>query len=103
MDLKENTRGRYLKISEKGQNRERSTIIVPSAGIQWFVELFNYFAGGTNEQGYFTSSRKLIELLFCVDSATVSKELPIENKVFFFDVGENPRGRFLRVSESGAG
>lgn len=36
-------------------------------------------------------------------SATVSKELPIENKVFFFDVGENPRGRFLRVSESGAG
>lgn len=86
LDLKENTRGRYLKISEKGQNRERSTIIVPSAGIQWFVELFNYFAGGTNEQG-----------------ATVSKELPIENKVFFFDVGENPRGRFLRVSESGAG
>eukprot|EP00210_Caulerpa_lentillifera_P004895 g4671.t1 len=86
LDLKENSRGRYLKISEKGNNRERSTIIVPSAGIQWFVELFHYFSGGTNE-----------------NSGVVSKELPIENKVFFFDVGENPRGRFLRVSESGAG
>lgn len=86
LDLKENARGRYLKVSEKGNNRERSTIIVPSAGISWFVELFHYYAGGTNEPG-----------------GPVNKELPIENKVFFFDVGENPRGRFLRVSESGAG
>jgi len=51
LDLKENSRGRYLKISEKGQNRERSTIIVPSAGIKWFVELFHYYSGGTSEQG----------------------------------------------------
>lgn len=43
------------------------------------------------------------ELPFVLCSGVVSKELPIENKVFFFDVGENPRGRFLRVSESGAG
>eukprot|EP00803_Ostreobium_quekettii_P000356 evm.model.scf_454.11 EVM.evm.TU.scf_454.11 scf_454:73376-75253(+) len=86
LDLKENTRGCYLKVSEKGNNRERSTIIVPSSGIPWFVELFHYYAGGTNENG-----------------TLVNKELPIENKVFFFDVGENPRGKFLRVSESGAG
>eukprot|EP00210_Caulerpa_lentillifera_P002769 g2646.t2 len=85
LDLKENSRGRYLKISERGNNRERSTIIVPSAGIQWFVELFHYFSGAINTNN------------------VISKELPIENKVFFFDVGENPRGRFLRVSESGAG
>ncbi len=31
--------------------RERSTIIVPSAGLPWFRELFNYYAGGTNETG----------------------------------------------------
>lgn len=86
LDLKENSRGRYLKVSEKGNNRERSTIIVPSGGIPWFVELFHYYAAGTNETG-----------------TLANKELPIENKVFFFDVGENPRGKFLRVSESGAG
>lgn len=33
----------------------------------------------------------------------VSKELPIETKSFYFETGENTRGRFLRVSESGAG
>ena len=33
----------------------------------------------------------------------MSKELPIEPKAFYFEVGENTRGRFLRVSESGAG
>ena len=51
LDLKRNARGRYLKIAEKGTNRERSTIIVPNTGIMWFRELFNYYAGGTNEQG----------------------------------------------------
>jgi len=40
-DLKENPRGRYLKISEKTSG-SRSTIIVPVAGIVWFVDLFNY-------------------------------------------------------------
>ncbi|DBA92796.1 hypothetical protein WJX77_008760 [Trebouxia sp. C0004] len=86
LDLKRNARGRYLKIAETGTNRERSTIIVPYTGIMWFRELFNYYAGGTNEQG-----------------PLVSKELPIETKAFYFEIGENTRGRFLRVSESGAG
>ena len=51
LDLKENGRGRYLKISEKGNNRERSTIIVPSSGIPWFVELFHYYAGASADGG----------------------------------------------------
>lgn len=32
-----------------------------------------------------------------------NKELAVENKVFYFAVGENQRGRFLRISESGIG
>ena len=43
-DAKANTRGLYLKISEKGTNRERSTIIVPGQSLPWFRELFNYYA-----------------------------------------------------------
>lgn len=79
-DLKENPRGRYLKISEK-TSATRSTIIVPSNGISWFLDLFNYYVN-SDEQDFF------------------SKELQLDAKVFYFDVGENRRGRFLKVSEA---
>ncbi|KAK1411070.1 hypothetical protein QVD17_37614 [Tagetes erecta] len=79
-DLKENPRGRYLKISEK-TSATRSTIIVPFNGIAWFFDIFNY---------YVTSD----------DQDVSSKELQLDSKVFYFDVGENRRGRFLKVSEA---
>ncbi|CAM6008490.1 unnamed protein product [Sphagnum balticum] len=79
-DLKENPRGRYLKISEKTSG-SRSTIIVPIAGVVWFVDLFNYYANGDEPE-------------------LSSKELQLDTKVFYFDVGENQRGRFLKVSEA---
>lgn len=79
-DLKENPRGQYLKISEK-TSATRSTIIVPSNGISWFLDLFNYYVN-SDEQDIF------------------SKELQLDAKVFYFDVGENRRGRFLKVSEA---
>eukprot|EP00475_Leptophrys_vorax_P038960 TRINITY_DN695_c2_g2_i1.p1 TRINITY_DN695_c2_g2~~TRINITY_DN695_c2_g2_i1.p1 ORF type:complete len:285 (+),score=23.99 TRINITY_DN695_c2_g2_i1:339-1193(+) len=81
LDLKDNPRGRYLKISERSAV-SRSTIIVPLAGVVWFVDLFNYYANG-GENGQLSS-----------------KELQLDSKVFFFDVGENARGRFLKVSEA---
>ncbi|KAG8637337.1 hypothetical protein MANES_15G111500v8 [Manihot esculenta] len=79
-DLKENPRGRYLKISEK-TSATRSTIIVPSSGISWFLDLFNYYVNSDDQD------------LF-------SKELQLDTKVFYFDIGENRRGRFLKVSEA---
>ncbi|KAI3848876.1 hypothetical protein MKW92_023565 [Papaver armeniacum] len=79
-DLKENPRGRYLKISEK-TSATRSTIIVPVSGIVWFLDLFNYYVSSDDQEG-------------------LSKELQLDTKVFFFDVGENKRGRFLKVSEA---
>ncbi|KAK9124901.1 hypothetical protein Scep_013747 [Stephania cephalantha] len=79
-DLKENPRGQYLKISEKTSST-RSTIIVPLTGIVWFLDLFNYYVD-SDEQDLF------------------SKELQLDSKVFYFDVGENKRGRFLKVSEA---
>lgn len=79
-DLKENPRGQYLKISEK-TSATRSTIIVPVNGILWFLDLFNYYVN-TDDQEVF------------------SKELKLDTKVFYFDVGENKRGRFLKVSEA---
>ncbi|KAI3412381.1 uncharacterized protein J3R85_017413 [Psidium guajava] len=79
-DLKENPRGRYLKISEK-TSATRSTIIVPFSGISWFLDLFNYYVNTDDQEAS-------------------SKELQLDTKVFYFDVGENRRGRFLKVSEA---
>lgn len=47
-DLKENPRGRYLKISEK-TSATRSTIIVPFSGIVWFLDLFNYYVNSDEQ------------------------------------------------------
>uniref|UniRef100_A0A1D1YH62 Transcription factor Pur-alpha 1 n=1 Tax=Anthurium amnicola TaxID=1678845 RepID=A0A1D1YH62_9ARAE len=81
-DLKENPRGRYLKISEK-TSATRSTIIVPDTGVVWFHQIFSYFVNTVEEEAG-------------------SKELQLDTKVFYFDVGENKRGRFLKISEASA-
>ncbi|XP_075492551.1 transcription factor Pur-alpha 1 isoform X1 [Primulina tabacum] len=79
-DLKENPRGKYLKISEK-TSASRSTIILPYNGVSWFLDLFNYYVDSDDPQVF-------------------SKELQLDTKVFYFDVGENRRGRFLKISEA---
>ncbi|KAK6145031.1 hypothetical protein DH2020_021851 [Rehmannia glutinosa] len=56
-DLKENPRGRYLKISEK-TSATRSTIIVPSNGIAWFLDLFNYYVN-SDDQDVFSKELQL--------------------------------------------
>lgn len=56
-DLKENPRGRYLKISEK-TSATRSTIIVPFSGISWFLDLFNYYVN-SDDQDVFSKELQL--------------------------------------------
>ncbi|KAF8027738.1 hypothetical protein BT93_E0605 [Corymbia citriodora subsp. variegata] len=76
-NLKENPCGCYLKISNK-TSAPQSTIIVPFSGISWFLDLFNYFVN-------------------IDDQEASSKELQLDTKaLFYFDVGENRRGRFLK-------
>eukprot|EP01025_Chloroclados_australasicus_P003975 TRINITY_DN1094_c0_g1_i6.p2 TRINITY_DN1094_c0_g1~~TRINITY_DN1094_c0_g1_i6.p2 ORF type:complete len:321 (-),score=66.45 TRINITY_DN1094_c0_g1_i6:3388-4350(-) len=99
LDLKENNRGRYLKVSEKAAARERSTIIVPSVGIPWVFQLFHYYSSAAANQGGAGGVSSLND----AQEPKINKEFSCENKLFFFEVGENPRGRFLRVSETGGG
>lgn len=56
-DLKENPRGRYLKISEK-TSATRSTIIVPVDGVAWFLDLFDYYIR-TDERDAFSKELRL--------------------------------------------
>lgn len=62
-DLKENSRGRYLKISEK-TSATRSTIIVPSNAIFYFFDIFGYYVDAADQA-----------------QDAVSKELQLDNKV----------------------
>jgi len=38
-----------------------------------------------------------------VDAELFSEQVQVERKLFFFDLRENPRGRFLRVTEDVGG
>jgi hypothetical protein len=38
-----------------------------------------------------------------VDSELFSEQIQVERKLFFFDLRENPRGRFLRITEDVGG
>ncbi|GJN06209.1 hypothetical protein PR202_ga23914 [Eleusine coracana subsp. coracana] len=88
-DLKENPRGRYLKISEK-TSATRSTIIVPIDGVPWFLDLFDYYIR-TEERDAFSKELRL--------QTKVAPSLAFAiGPVFYFDIGENKRGRFLKVT-----
>ncbi|KAF9688558.1 hypothetical protein SADUNF_Sadunf01G0000900 [Salix dunnii] len=119
-DLKENPRGRYLKISEK-TSATRSTIIVPFSGISWFLDLFNHYVNNSaDDQDLFSKelqldtkasflipTPRLLPLsLMITNSVTIHSKFQLINshshnyQVFYFDIGENRRGRFLKVSEA---
>ena len=102
-DLKENPRGRYLKISEK-TSATRSTIIVPSNGVSWFLDLFNYYVN-SEEQDSFSKELQL-DAKVCLFKFNFFVCFLFKHcftfvilfQVFYFDVGENRRGRFLKVN-----
>ncbi|KAG2432404.1 hypothetical protein HYH02_012975 [Chlamydomonas schloesseri] len=84
LDLKENGRGKYIKIAEKGKYRPKSSVVVPLSGLHSFIQLFDFYM---NTEGPGPQSRDVV----------------VESKVFNFSCGENDRGRFLRIFESGGG
>ncbi|CAG5132818.1 unnamed protein product [Candidula unifasciata] len=93
LDLKENQRGRFLRVSEQvsqtiPRGGPRSQIAIPAQGMIEFrdalTELLEEF--GTDDQ---EPQNDLPE----------SRSMRVENKMFYFDVGSNRRGVYLRVSE----
>ncbi|KAL8601971.1 transcriptional regulator protein Pur-beta-like isoform X1 [Babylonia areolata] len=95
LDLKENQRGRFLRVVCYEQVSQtiprggpRSQIAIPAQGMIEFrdalTELLDEF--GTDDQ---EPQNELPE----------SRSMRVENKMFYFDVGSNRRGVYLRVSE----
>jgi len=89
VDLKENARGRFLKVSETfTRGYSRFQIFIPADGMQEFnhhlKELIEEYDDGEIEEAA---------------SAPQSKHLRIENKNFFFACKKNAQGRYITVSE----
>lgn len=89
MDLKENARGRFLKVSETfTRGYSRFQVFIPADGMAEFQhnlgELIDEYDNGDAEEAL---------------SAPQNKHLRIENKNFYFDIKRNQQGRYMSISE----
>lgn len=89
LDLKENSRGRFLRVSQTiTRGGPRSQVAIPAQGMIEFRDA-------------------LTDLLdeFSCDEHAYKPDLPegrhlhVDNKNFYFDVGQNNRGVYMRISE----
>merc|ERR1712127_150422 len=97
LDLKENVRGRYLRVRAPGQTNDmpQQVIVVPASGM---IEFRDTLTGlienfGVDEEGANEEEANLPE------SATIGSR---RSKVFYMDVGKNPRGAYVRMTEQSA-
>lgn len=97
LDLKENVRGRYLRVRAPGQTNDmpQQVIVLPASGMIEFRDTLtglieNY---GTEEDLDEEEDEELPQ------SATIGSR---RSKVFYMDVGRNPRGIYVRMTEQSA-
>ncbi|CAF3589404.1 unnamed protein product [Adineta steineri] len=97
LDLKENERGRFLRISMVGMNAPRTQIALPVQGVQEIRDALNTLLeefGNEDDRDHLTS------YIFSEPAEIPdSKFVHVGNKNFYFDIGSNNRGVFLRISE----
>ncbi|XP_061581837.1 transcriptional activator protein Pur-alpha [Cololabis saira] len=93
MDLKENQRGRFLRVRQTvnrgpglGSSAQGQTIALPAQGL---IEFRDALAKLIDDYGVDEEPAELPE----------GTSLTVDNKRFFFDVGSNKYGVFMRVSE----
>ncbi|XP_074602277.1 purine-rich binding protein-alpha isoform X2 [Brevipalpus obovatus] len=98
LDLKENNRGRFLRVSQTvtRDGVRRSQIAIPAQGMIEFrdaltdlLDEFGVSDGGNEDEKTSGFNGELPE----------GKLLKAENKKFYFDVGQNNLGVFMRISE----
>lgn len=89
VDLKENARGRFLKVSETfTRGYSRFQIFIPADGMEEFnnhlKELIEEYDDGEPDT---------------TPNAPQSRHVRIENKNFFFSCKKNAQGRYITISE----
>ncbi|KAM7341375.1 purine-rich binding protein-alpha isoform 1-T4 [Cochliomyia hominivorax] len=89
LDLKENARGRFLRVSQTiTRGGPRSQIAIPAQGMIEFrdalTDLLEDF--GTYDGGF-------------KGDLPEERHMKVDNKNFYFDIGQNNRGVYMRISE----
>lgn len=93
MDLKENQKGRFLKVSMvvPGPRGARTQVAIPAQGLIEFkdqlIDMLERYNTLPEEES--ADQSELPD----------SKSLRADNKTFYFDCGSNQRGVFLKISE----
>lgn len=90
LDLKENQRGRFLRVSMVMPRGSRAFLAIPAQGLTEFrdhlADMIDRYGPGYLEE---PAQPDLPE----------SKSLRVDKKMFYFDCGANERGVFLKVNE----
>ena len=97
LDLKENSRGRFLRVSQViSRDGPRSQIAIPAQGMIEFrdalTDLLEEFGADDGNRDEDKSSGFKGEL-------PEGRHIRIDNKKFYFDVGQNNLGVYMRISE----
>ncbi|KAH9410431.1 hypothetical protein TYRP_010191 [Tyrophagus putrescentiae] len=97
LDLKENPRGRFLRVSQSiSHGGPRTQIAIPAQGMIEFrdalTDLLDEFGGDDAGEDSETNSGFR-------ETLPDSTNFRVENKKFYFDVGQNKIGVFMRISE----
>ncbi|XP_040573641.1 transcriptional activator protein Pur-alpha isoform X1 [Lepeophtheirus salmonis] len=83
LDLKENARGRYLRVSQTiSRGGHRSQIAIPAQGMVEFRDALTDLVDQFGES-----------------DLTDGHHLRVDNKNFYFDIGQNNRGTYMKISE----
>ena len=82
--LRQNARGRFLRITEKTPDAFRS-LIIPDTGLTAFQQVLDKMLLVTQQPE--------------AGPAPQTQEVRIERKVFIFDLDQHPEGSFLRIIE----
>jgi len=89
LDLKENKRGRFLKIAmTMALYHVKPQVVIPAQGI---IEIRDGLTDLLTEYG--TTDGEMYE------QTPEPMSMRADNKMFYFDVGHNKRGTFMRISE----
>lgn len=112
LDLKENQRGRFLRISMVLTRGPRPFLAIPAQGLIEFkdhlTDMLDRYAAGYLDSDQSPQSQQQSGANGLTSdgvATTATGELPesksfrADNKMFYFDCGSNQRGVFLKISE----
>jgi len=89
LDLRENNRGTFLRITQEDLYGMRLSIALPAQGVSQLREALTELIDEFGE-GYFSDDQ---------EAMPDSRFLRIDKKTYYFDVDRNARGDFFKISE----